>query len=188
LGVIDKENEPGETLLANSQPDTRNFKALFEASFHAFFQPMHRYAYTLLRSNERASDVVQATFVKWWETGTEVKSLEDARRYLYTAVYRSSLNALRDDKVKLAQAATFQLQQVAHVPHTDGIVVAELDHRIKDTIDSLPEQCRKIFCMSRFEEKTYLTIAAELGLSVKTVETQMGKALRVLREKLADYV
>jgi RNA polymerase sigma-70 factor (ECF subfamily) len=188
LRVIDKENEPGETPLANSQPDTGNFKALFEASFHAFFQPMHRYAYTLLRNNERASDVVQATFVKWWETGTEVNSLEDAKRYLYTAVYRNCLNVLRDDKVKLAQAVTFKLQQAAHVQHTDGIVIAELDHRIKSTINSLPEQCRRIFHMSRFEEKTYLTIATELGLSIKTVETQMGKALRVLREKLADYV
>lgn len=174
--------------MANSQPDTGSFKALFEASFHAFFEPMHRYAYTLLRNNDRASDVVQATFVKWWETGTHVQTLEDAKRYLYTAVYRNALNALRDDKTKLAQAATFRLQQPQSAPVTDNIVLAELNSRIKQAIDDLPAQCKIIFCMSRFDEKTYAVIAAELKLSIKTVETQMGKALRVLREKLADYV
>ena len=66
------------------------------------------------------------------------------------------------------------------------MVAAELESRIKSTIDNLPEQCRVIFCMSRFDGKTYSAIAAELNLSVKTIETQMGKALRVLREKLAD--
>lgn len=126
--------------------------------------------------------------MKWWEAGTKVKSLEEARRYLYTAVYRSSLNALRDDKAKQAQATTYGVQQNTHASHTDGMVVAELDHRIKNTIKNLPEQCRIIFCMSRFDGKTYSTIAAELNLSVKTVETQMSKALRVLREQLADYV
>lgn len=149
---------------------------------------MHRYAYTLLRSNDQASDVVQATFIKWWETGTEVKSLEDARRYLYTAVYRNSLNALRDNKTKLMQTETFRLQQPGVVAHSDSVIVDELDNRIKHAIDDLPEQCRVVFCMSRFEEKTYSSIAAELEISVKTVETHMSKALRVLREKLADYV
>ncbi len=149
---------------------------------------MHRYAYTLLRSNERASDVVQATFVKWWETGTEVQSLEDAKRYLYIAVYRNALNALRDDKTKMAQVETLKFQQDRYTHHIDGMVVAELDEQIKNTIESLPEQCRIIFCMSRFEGKKYSIIADELNISVKTVETQMGKALRILREKLTEYV
>lgn len=173
--------------MVNSQSHTGNFKALFEASFHAHFQPLHRYAYTLLRNSERASDVVQTTFVKWWETGTETKNLEEARRYLFTAVYRNALNALRHDKTKLVQAEAIRLEQ-AGAAYTDPVALAQLDNRIREVINSLPDQCRIIFCMSRFDEKTYAVIAGELDLSIKTIETQMSKALRILREKLSDYV
>lgn len=175
-------------VLIDPSSDTGSFKALFEESFHAFFEPMHRYACTLLRDHEQAQDVVQATFVKWWEAGTRIQNLDEARKYLYTAVYNTSLNVIRNDKSKKAQAETYKLQQVDSGNTTDGLVVAELDTRIKNTIETLPAQCKVIFCMSRFDGKTYAAIAHDLNISVKTVETQMGKALRILRENLAGYV
>ena len=64
----------------------------------------------------------------------------------------------------------------------------ELERRLQKAINELPEQCRTIFQMSRFEELRYLDIAHHLGISVKTVENQMGKALKLLRVKLIDYL
>jgi RNA polymerase sigma-70 factor (ECF subfamily) len=65
---------------------------------------------------------------------------------------------------------------------------SELERRLQTAINELPEQCRTIFQMSRFEELRYLDIAERLGISVKTVENQMGKALKTLRVKLIDYL
>jgi RNA polymerase sigma-70 factor (ECF subfamily) len=71
---------------------------------------------------------------------------------------------------------------------SDKLVLGELQDRLQVAINELPEQCRTIFQMSRFEELKYREIAGELGLSIKTVENQMGKALRILREKLVDFL
>jgi len=174
--------------LINSSSDTDSFKALFEESFHAHFEPLHRYACTLLRNHEQAQDVVQAAFIKWWEAGTRLQNLDEARKYLYTAVYHTSLNVIRNDKSKRTQNEAYRLQQPNSGPYTDDLIVAELDDRINSLIEALPQQCKTIFSMSRFEGKTYQKIASELNLSVKTVETQVGKALRILRENLAGYV
>jgi RNA polymerase sigma-70 factor (ECF subfamily) len=65
---------------------------------------------------------------------------------------------------------------------------SELERRLQTAINELPEQCRTIFQMSRFEELRYQDIAHRLGISVKTVENQMGKALKLLRMRLIDYL
>jgi RNA polymerase sigma-70 factor (ECF subfamily) len=74
------------------------------------------------------------------------------------------------------------------VSATDELYKAELEARIAEAIEKLPEQCRLIFRMSRFEELKYQEIANELQLSVKTVENQIGKALKILRQELAEYL
>jgi RNA polymerase sigma-70 factor, ECF subfamily len=73
-------------------------------------------------------------------------------------------------------------------PLADVNAYEELDHQIQSAIDSLPPQCQLIFRKSRWEEKRYAEIAEEMNLSVKTIEAQMGKALKILREKLKDYL
>jgi RNA polymerase sigma-70 factor (ECF subfamily) len=68
------------------------------------------------------------------------------------------------------------------------VIAGELEKKIHNALNELPEQCRTIFQMSRFDELKYREIADKLGISVKTVENQMGKALKLLREKLADFL
>jgi RNA polymerase sigma factor (sigma-70 family) len=70
----------------------------------------------------------------------------------------------------------------------DNLEVQELEGRIFDALQALPEKCRQVFTMNRFEGLKYAEISEKLGISVKTVEAQMSKALRILREKLADYL
>jgi RNA polymerase sigma-70 factor (ECF subfamily) len=70
----------------------------------------------------------------------------------------------------------------------DRVIGKELEEQIKNAIENLPEQCRLIFTLSRQSGFKYIEIAEHLEISVKTVENQMGKALRVLREKLKSYL
>jgi RNA polymerase sigma-70 factor (ECF subfamily) len=168
-----------------STANGHGFERLFEESFNRFFDSLHRYALTLVKNSESASDAVQTVFIKWWETKTMVADLDEARKYLFTAVYRSSLNVIRNEKVKQLHVTNYFQEQESETKFQDTAELEELDLKIKLAIDSLPPQCRTIFMKSRFEERKYAEIATDMNLSVKTIEVQMGKALKILREKLS---
>ncbi len=168
--------EPGE--------GAKDFEKLFEESFNRYFDSLYRYAFTLVKSSELATDTVQIIFIKWWETKTAVSNLDEARKYLFTAVYRGSLNVIRNEKTKQSHMTSYFQEQERETQFHDLTSLNELDLKIKVAIESLPPQCRAIFLKSRFEEKKYSEIATDMNLSVKTIEAQMGKALRILREKL----
>jgi RNA polymerase sigma-70 factor, ECF subfamily len=173
--------------LADQPLGYSSFKEFFEISFDSFFGPLHRYAFTLLKDSELASEAVQTTFIKWWENQTVVNGQLEAKRYLFTAVYRNSINLIRDERVKKSHATIYNDERETTSEFHDVMGYQELDSKIKMAIEMLPAQCKTIFCMSRFEEMKYSEIASSLNLSIKTVEAQMTKALKVLREKLDGY-
>ena len=161
--------------------------ALFEDVFKTHFKGLHAYACSIVKDDAAAEEMVQNVFYKLWERKSEVRIEQSVAAYLYRAVYNESLNYLRHNKVK----ATYQdhaLRNSGEGAGTDPATLRELQQKIDATINGLPEQCRTIFQMSRFEDLKYRTIADRLGISVKTVENQMGKALRILRSKLVDYL
>lgn len=156
----------------------------FEHYFNLHFEGLHRYAYTLLNDNEKARDVVQNVFLKLWEKQQDLDEERSVRSYLYTAVYHDCLNLIRHEKIKRRHAA--EPQQLSTTG--DPVIHRELQQQIRETVEQLPPQCRLIFLKSRSEQKKYAEIAAELDLSVKTVEAQIGKALRILKEKLSGLI
>lgn len=161
---------------------------IFEQTFKEHFGSLHAYAYTILKNDADAEEMVQNVFYKLWEKKGRIGELQSVLAYLYRAVHNECMNLIKHHKVK----NTYQehvvhqgdMEQQAH----DSAEVKELEARIHATLQDLPEQCRTIFQMSRFEELKYREIADKLGLSVKTIENQMGKALKILRTKLADYI
>ena len=162
--------------------------ALFEDIFKTHFSGLHAYAYSVVKDAAAAEEIVQNVFYKLWERKNNVKIEQSVAAYLYRAVYNDSLNYLRHNKVKAAHQ-TYTTRNTEEGNHaTDPASLRELQQKIDTSINELPEQCRTIFQMSRFEDLTYRSIADKLGISVKTVENQMGKALRVLRTKLIDYL
>jgi RNA polymerase sigma-70 factor (ECF subfamily) len=161
----------------------------FEHVFKQHFKNLYRYALTILQDHDQAEDIVQNVFYKLWDKIGSLEFSGSLAAYLYRAVYNESLNHLKHKKVR----RTYQ----TYITHsmkdqTDGaqrkVMFSELERRLQTAINELPEQCRTIFQMSRFEELRYLDIADRLGISVKTVENQMGKALKQLRIKLIDYL
>ena len=164
-------------------------EAAFEQLFKSHFKRLYAYAFTILKDETLAGEIVQNTFYKIWEKKGRVEIQTSVSAYLYRMVYNDSLNYLKHQRVKAAYHA-YESWRSRHESDnaTSKVQVSELQQKLDTALKELPEQCRTIFQMSRFEELKYQEIAVKLGISVKTVENQMGKALRILRIKLAEYL
>lgn len=163
--------------------DTAGFEALFRAQFKG----LHAYASTILKDPDGAEDVVQQCFLKLWKRYENNEVPDSPAAYLYRAVYNDSLNVLKHQKVKMAHEQYTRHTSREATPES-ATKVRELEAALDKALGELPEQCRTIFQLSRFEELKYREIAERLGLSIKTIEAQMGKALRLLRTKLAPHL
>ena len=153
------------------------------------FPVLHRYAYTLIGDSEIAEETVHQVFLKILERKVPVDVHTSLKAYLLRCVNNECLNYIKHQKVKqkYQSHATVNMGNQVQTP-SDNLAYKELEIHIKRAINDLPEQCRTIFQLSRFEELKYAEIASQLGLSVKTVESQMSKALKRLRLELADYL
>jgi RNA polymerase sigma-70 factor (ECF subfamily) len=170
-------------------PTTLNIEQVFEQVFKSHFKQLHAYALTILREDEVAEEITQNVFYKLWNKKDVIDITSSVTAYLYKTVYNDCLNHLKHQKVRKAHSKYvhyFGEQSANNI--SSSIQLTELQQRINEALNALPEQCRTIFQMSRFEELTYKEIAEQLGLSVKTIENQMGKALRIMRAELADYL
>ncbi|HEY9561476.1 MAG TPA: RNA polymerase sigma-70 factor [Anseongella sp.] len=162
---------------------------VFGQVFKTWFKPLHAYAFTILRDDAVAEEMVQNVFFNIWKKRERLEINGAVKSYLYRAVHNESLNYLKHQKVKAAYRVYYEQSPMPASESTDARLRAkELNDHIQKALNELPAQCRIIFQMSRFEEKKYREIAEELDISVKTVENQMGKALRLMRTKLAGFL
>ncbi len=161
---------------------------MFEAVFKEHFKGLHGYACSIVKDETIAEEMVQNVFLKLWERKDQIEIQQSAAAYLYRSVYYESLNYLKHVKVRTAHQARVGHHFNEEQPAVDNAAVKELQQKINDALKELPEQCRTVFQMSRYEELKYKSIADKLGISVKTVENHIGKALRILRSKLADVL
>lgn len=164
-------------------------EAIFEDIFKQFYAGLCVYAKKYVYEQEIAEEIVQHLFCRLWEKREHLEIKGSIKAYLFNATRNNCLSHLRHEKIKN------NYQQEVITSHTekdpefnDTLQEAELSQLIQKTIGELPEQCRKIFLMSREEGLKYKEIAAQLGLSQKTVEAQMGKALKRIRKVLEAYL
>jgi RNA polymerase sigma-70 factor (ECF subfamily) len=181
-------------MIANSKEGLQSpgqvLKEQFEQVFKFHFKNLHSYACTITRDAASSEEIVQGTFLKLWEKRKDLNSGDNISSYLYRAVYNESLNYLKHLKVRAVYQSHTMRQ---HKPHeadraAEKVALNELQQKLEKALRELPEQCRTIFQLSRFEDLKYKEIADRLGLSIKTVENQMGKALKLLRLKLVDFL
>ena len=160
----------------------------FEIVFKKHFKNLHAYACTIVRDEVMAEEMVQNVFCRLWEKTDQIQIRESVSGYLYRSVYHESLNYIKHLKVRDAYQS-YAITQMENPDNTSQqLELRELEDRLDIALKELPEKCRTIFQMSRFEELKYQEIADRLELPVKTVENQMGKALRLLRIKLVDFL
>ncbi len=178
-----------KTTAIHTHPAAVRDERAFEQVFKKYFKDLHGYACSIVKDEAVAEGIVQNVFLKLWERAENLNFGQAPAPYLYRAVHNESLNHLKHKKVRQAYDAYASKQQVYEKSSaTSKVQLSELQQKISVAMNELPQQCRTIFQMSRFREMKYQEIADELGLSVKTVEAQMGKALKVMRKKLADYL
>ena len=142
-----------------------------------------------MKDFETAKEIVQDAFISLWEKRSTVDTSRPVISYLTTIIHHKCHNHLRDTrKFNLDLLGFENLLENSEVVHSDMLVVEELTEAIKSAIDELPEKCREIFMLNRYENLKYHEIADKLELSQKTVEAQMSKALQHLRLRLGEYL
>lgn len=157
----------------------------FKALFHKEYSGLCRYAVSYLKDSYLAEDVVQETFIKIWEKKQEMIASPDLRFYLVTAVRNNCINVLRKQK-----AQPFALAEHTHEPEPEVQITPmqykemaeERNRKISQALELLPPKCREVFLLVKMQGMSYKQVAEIMDISQKTVENQMGKALKILRE------
>lgn len=161
----------------------------FEMFFKTYYQPLCNYAYSFIQDKDEAEEIVQSTFISVWEKRGTLDIKTSLKSYLYTMVRNTSLNVIKHEKIKQRYVGeALAMDDRTHESVSQSVLSLELEEKIQQAILTLPEQCRLVFKLSRFEELRYAEIAEQLDISIKTVENHMGKALRIMREQLKDYL
>ncbi|MEI6945743.1 RNA polymerase sigma-70 factor [Paraflavisolibacter sp. H34] len=171
--------------------DWRRSEAAFEAFFKKTFPNLcvyckFKYGFDM----EMAEDVVNTSFIKLWEARPTLEADVAPRSYLYKIIHHTSLNIIKHEKVKQqhVQLVLKSAPDSVDPEGFDAVDLKQLRAAIEGAIAELPEQMRRVFELSRFEGLKYAEIAGQLSISVKTVETQMSRALARLRERLSGYL
>ena len=142
-----------------------------------------------MKDFETAKELVQDAFITLWEKRESIDTNRPVKSYLTTIIFNRCQNYLRDNRKFNSDILEIEnLLEFSENVASDFLVEAELAGAIKAAIDELPEKCREIFLMNRYENLKYHEIADRLQLSQKTVEAQMSKALQHMRLRLAEYI
>ncbi|WP_341225937.1 RNA polymerase sigma-70 factor [uncultured Arcticibacterium sp.] len=164
-------------------------KSAFKRVFDTYYADLSRYAFSMLKRQEEAEDLVQQVFVNFWEKREQTIISGSLKSYLFRSVHNQSLNLIKHEKVKASYVQHSQFFDIKYQSDVEETLEGkELEIQIAAAIETLPKQCQKIFVMNRMESLKYKEIAEQLGISIKTVENQIGKALKILRSSLAPYL
>jgi len=159
----------------------------FEMVFNEHYQPLCFYALKILGDKDDAEEVVQNMFVNFWNKREQVSITGSLKSYLYQSVHNASLNVIKHEKVKRDyedyKTYVSDLEDVS-----DTMESGELNKRIEYLVMAMPPERKKIFLLSRVDGLRHKEIADKLGISVKTVENQIGRALKFLRTELAEFM
>ncbi|MBO9203123.1 MULTISPECIES: RNA polymerase sigma-70 factor [Niastella] len=157
---------------------------LFQETFYKHYEPLCKYAYTIVKEPHSCEDIVQETFLRVWEKKQNLIGSEELTWYLYTAIRNNCLSF--QEKKQKTVLGDFNGQEIIDTPGEErpspsATPEADYDTLLKNALENLPPKCREVFVLSRVSNLTYKQISDSLGISIKTVENQMGKALKILR-------
>jgi len=165
------------------QGDVKQFESLFRSSYVSLV----RYAKTLVKDHDTAEEIVQDLFFRLWQDKEKINIESSLNGYLFRSVHNRCLHLIEHNKVveKHFKEMTYRLNENTETP-AEIIQYNELQLKVARILERLPEKCGRIFCMNRFEGLKYSEIAEKLAISVKTVEANMGRALREFRKALTE--
>ncbi|MFY9154438.1 MAG: RNA polymerase sigma-70 factor [Prolixibacteraceae bacterium] len=162
--------------------------------FNNYYQPLCHLSQYYLEDEDEAKGVVQEVFVKLWDIRNELNEESNLRNYLFTLVKNNCLNILKRQQILLKHHEKIRWMEMHYQYESlsrmgdDFLEFDELKEEIDQAIQNLPKHCRVVFEMSRFQDLKNREIAEKLGISQKTVEAHLTKALKILRKDLKDYL
>jgi RNA polymerase sigma-70 factor (ECF subfamily) len=162
----------------------------FELLFRKYYVRLCGFSNKFLNDPEEAREVAQEVFIKIWEGREDIDPEKSLKSYLFKIAQNFSLNKLRKKKVETRYLEILKLVYIEHGEFSfyESLFVRELEDELTTAINSIPPKCKKVFELSRIDGLNYSQIADVLNISVKTVEAQITKALKILRVKLKDYL
>lgn len=163
-------------------------EAVFEQLFRSQFRVLYVHAFSMVKDEATAKEIVQQVFFKLWRRKELLDKPVPLNAYLYKAVSNESINYIRQQKTRMAHREAKQRLMPDAIASGENSGMKDLEKRIAAVMEELPEKCRLVFQLSRYEDLRYNEIAHKLGISVKAVEKHITKALRIFREKLKDYL
>lgn len=168
----------------------RGDKESWELVVEVFYQPLYGYILSMTRHSETSEELVQDVFVNFWVKREQIQINTSLKAYLYRAARNHTLNFLKRQSFERNYH-----KELVHLQSYEGLNATaqevqynELELQLKKAIEALPEHCREIFEMSRFEDLTYKEIAEALEVPVRQVHYQISLALKSLRNDLKGYV
>ncbi len=176
--------EDVEILELLSKGDQKSIDLLF----NKYYTYLCNVIYRVINDADYAEDIVQEIFTDIWRKRESINVQTSLRAYLRRAAVNRSLNHIRKQRMKFDdnEEAVIDIESDT-IDGQQEMEKNELEQRIHDCIDSLPPKCKLVFSMSRFENMSYQEIANHLDISIKTVENQISKALRILRKSIQPY-
>lgn len=162
----------------------------FEELFTVQYRMLYRYAFSIVRQEAAAEEILSDVFCKLWQKRGKLPEDTVWAGYLYRSVYHACMDYRKHHMIKRkyeTYVKTQGLQNPSRNEAANRTDSNDFQKHLHQAMDQLPQQCQTIFYLSRIEELSYKDIAARLGLSVKTVEVQMGRALKRLRISLSDF-
>ena len=160
----------------------------FDALFRAHYAALVRHADGMLRRRDVAEELVQDVMLELWRRRETLVVDDSVRAYLFRATRNRALNHLRHEAIVRRSEPELAADPDTRPGAETVLVDEEIDVAVRRAVAELPDRCREVFELSRMRGLKYSEIASSLGISVKTVEAQMGKALRLLRERLAPWL
>ncbi len=169
-------------------------ETLVEELFRKYYKVLRAYAFRLSGDKNAAEDIVQDVYYELWVKREELIMEKTIKYYLFRSIYTRTLNYLNSKSYthneSFQQSTEGRIQQIylesQYINQENELIYKELTERINAAIDSLPEQCKKVFILSRKHDLKNKEIAEELQISVKTVEKHITKALSILRLSLKE--
>jgi len=158
-----------------------------ELIYNQYYSYLCHATYKILNDSNATEDIVQDVLMEIWKKKEVINITTSLKAYLRRASINKALNYLRSKKFKFDDEDSIKETFISTDNSHEKVEFDELSGVINKTIEGLPEKCRIIFSMSRFEQLSYAEIAGKLEISTKTVENQVSKALRILRVSVKEY-
>lgn len=171
-------------------------KIFFDLVFKNYYTRLLTFARDYLKSKEAAQEIVQDFFLYIWENHGKIQIKTSLKAYLYKSIHNRCMNYFRDTNSYYHHTIPIEKLKdqadLLFIEYSDSFFnesfTEHIEKELDETIESLPEQCRRIFQLNRYENLTYPEIAELLNVSLSTVKTQMSRAMSTLHQKMKKYL